>query len=194
MLMSMTFKSHEDKQLRRLLELMDEGFKLFTVAMPVNFLPIFRYIPGVNSAYNKIKSNRAETGLFFKNIVDQHRATLDKDNIRDVVDAYLVQQEKISSEGQESFFSEEQLIQILLDLFSAGLETVTSTLEWAVLFLMLNPHVQVKIHAEIMDVVGDSRTPELEDLTSMPYTEATIWEVLRRSNVIALGNTHATLA
>lgn len=203
LLMSMTFDKKDDRQFLRLLELIDEGFKLFTVAMPVNFVPLFRFIPGVNYAYKKIKSNRAETSEFFKNIADDHKSSLDKDNVRDVVDAYLIQQEKSSQESSEktgsvgepkqTYFSEAQLIQIMNDLFSAGLETVTSTLEWAVLFLMRNPDVQEKIYQEVMTIVGNERTPELDDLPHMPYTEATMYEVLRRSNVIALGNAHATL-
>lgn len=191
--MSVTFDKKEDKQFFRLLELIDEGFKLFTVAMPVNFIPIFRYIPGVNYAYQKIKSNREETSEFFKKIADEHRQTLDRENIRDVVDAYLVQQDEALTEGKkETYFSEAQLIQIMNDLFSAGLETVTSTLEWAVLFLMRHPEIQEQIHEEVTKVVGTDRSPQLDDLPNMPFTEATMYEVLRRSNVIALGNAHAT--
>lgn len=192
--MSVTFDKKEDKQFFRLLELIDEGFKLFTVAMPVNFVPIFRYIPGVNYAYQKIKSNREETSEFFKKIADEHRQTLDPENIRDIVDAYLVQQDAAAlGEGKkETYFSEAQLIQIMNDLFSAGLETVTSTLEWAVLFLIRHPEIQEKIYQEVTAVVGTEKTPQLEDLPNMPFTEATMYEVLRRSNVIALGNAHAT--
>lgn len=191
--MSVTFDKKEDKQFFRLLELIDEGFKLFTVAMPVNFIPIFRYIPGVNYAYQKIKSNREETSEFFKKIADEHRQTLDPENIRDIVDAYLVQQDEALAEGKkETYFSEAQLIQIMNDLFSAGLETVTSTLEWAVLFLMRHPEIQEKIYEEVTTVVGTERSPQLDDLPNMPFTEATMYEVLRRSNVIALGNAHAT--
>lgn len=192
--MSMTFDDKEDKEFLRLLELMDEGFKLFTVAMPVNFVPLFRYIPGVNYAYQKIKGNRSETSEFFRKIADEHRASLDRDNIRDIVDAYLVRQEKASADQEkETYFSEAQLLQIMNDLFSAGLETVTSTIEWAVLFLMKHQDVQERLYSEVQAVIGSERSPELDDLTNMPYTEATIYEVLRRSNVIALGNAHAAL-
>ncbi|CAG2109497.1 unnamed protein product [Medioppia subpectinata] len=193
LLMSMTFKSSEDKTFLHLLGLMEEGFRLFSLAMPVNFFPFLRFVPGVNYAYQKIIQNRTETSSYFKKIVDEHRQTLDRDQIRDFVDAYLVQQEKYKKAGQHSYFSEEQLIQVMNDIFSAGLENVTSTIEWAVLFLMLNPKVQKQIQSEVDEVVGSKRMPQLDDMSSMPYTEATFWEVLRRSNVIALGNTHSTL-
>lgn len=190
--MSMTFKS-SDQKFRRIIELMEEGFRLFAIAMPVNFFPLLRYVPLVNYAYHKMKKNREETSGYFHEIVEEHRQTLCPDNIRDFVDAYLVQHDRVKESGQKSFFSEKQLIQVMNDIFSAGLENVTSTIEWAVLFLMLNPSIQQKIQEEIDSVIGGERDPQLADLESMPYTEATFWEVLRRSNIVAVGNTHSAL-
>ncbi|OTF79475.1 cytochrome P450-like protein [Euroglyphus maynei] len=192
LLMSMTFKS-SDRKFRRIIELMEEGFRLFAIAMPVNFFPLFRFVPLVNYAYRKMQSNRDETSGYFHEIVEEHRQTLDPEHIRDFVDAYLVQHDRIKESGQDSFFSEKQLIQVMNDIFSAGLENVTSTIEWAVLFLMLNPKVQQHIQTEIDQVIGPSKEAQLADLEQMPYTEATFWEVLRRSNIVALGNTHSTL-
>lgn len=191
LLMSMTFKS-SDRKFRRIIELMEEGFRLFAIAMPVNFFPLLRYLPLVNYAYEKMKRNREETSSYFAEIVAEHKATLDPNNIRDFVDAYLVQHDHIKETGEESFFSEKQLIQVMNDIFSAGLENVTSTVEWAILFLMRNVDIQKKIQAEIETVIGN-REPELADLEQMPYTEATFWEVLRRSNIVTLGNAHSTL-
>lgn len=191
LLMSMTFKS-SDRKFRRIIELMEEGFRLFAIAMPVNFFPLLRYLPLVNYAYEKMKRNREETSSYFHEIVAEHKATLDPNNVRDFVDAYLVQHDHIKEKGEESFFSEKQLIQVMNDIFSAGLENVTSTVEWAILFLMRNVEIQKKIQAEIDSIIGN-REPELADLEQMPYTEATFWEVLRRSNIVTLGNAHSTL-
>lgn len=192
LLMSMTFKS-SDTKFRRIIELMEEGFRLFAIALPVNFFPLLRFMPLVNYAYEKMKRNREETSHYFNEIVEEHRNTLCTENVRDFVDAYLMQYDRVKQSGQKSFFSEKQLVQVMNDIFSAGLENVTSTIEWAVLFLMLNPEVQRKVQQEIDLVIGQEREPSLVDLENMPYTEATFWEVLRRSNIVALGNAHCTL-
>lgn len=252
--MNLTYRKYEEKEkFDRLIELMQEGFRLFSIAMPLDFIPIFKYLPGVSYAYQKMKKNRQETSAFFQTVADEHRKYLsDTFNLgapnstsslhpatagvvpssvvepaaylkhnhqsesartnsddkagamkpvelesivaRDLVDAYIVQQKKHETDGKENYFSDQQLVQIMSDIFSAGLETVTSTIEWSILFLILNVECQDKIQDEIDRVIGRDRAPQLEDLAQMPYTEATIYEVLRRSNVVTLGNAHATLA
>ncbi|KAL3223610.1 hypothetical protein MRX96_027285 [Rhipicephalus microplus] len=143
----------------QLLALFEEGFRLLTLAVPVNFIPALRYVPGSNWAYRRIKRNRHQTADYFRRIADAHRSSYVDGTVRDIVDAYLAQLRRDKARGiqrEDTYFSEEQLVQVLMDIFSAGLETVTSTLEWSILLL------------------------------------ATILEVLRRANVIALGNAHAT--
>lgn len=82
--------------------------------------------------------------------------------------------------------------QILGDLFSAGMETVKTTLEWAVLLMLHHPEAAQAVQEELDQVVGRSRLPTLEDLPFLPITEATIQEILRRSSIVPLGTTHAT--
>jgi cytochrome P450 family 2 subfamily J len=51
----------------------------------------------------------------------------------------------------------------LLDIFSAGAESVSNTLDYALMYLLLNPHVQKKVHDELDAVVGRCRRPSLDD-------------------------------
>jgi hypothetical protein len=60
-------------------------------------------------------------------------------------------------------FSEDGLVTILLDLFSAGAESVANSLDYSLLYLMLNPHIQKKVQEELDAVVGRSRRPSLDD-------------------------------
>lgn len=68
--------------------------------------------------------------------------------------------------------SEDGLIMILLDLFSAGAESVANSLDYALLYMVLNPHIQRKVHEELDAVVGRSRRPSGED---RPMYEKTIF-------------------
>lgn len=68
--------------------------------------------------------------------------------------------------------SEDGLVMILLDLFSAGAESVANSLDYALLYLVLNPDIQRKVHEELDAVVGRSRRPSGED---RPMYETTIF-------------------
>lgn len=52
---------------------------------------------------------------------------------------------------------------ILLDLFSAGAESVANSLDYALLYMILNPQIQKKVQEELDTVVGRSRRPTLDD-------------------------------
>jgi cytochrome P450 len=68
--------------------------------------------------------------------------------------------------------SEDGLVMILLDLFSAGAESVANSLDYAMLYMVLNPHIQRKVHEELDAVLGRSRRPSGED---RPMYEKTIF-------------------
>lgn len=85
-----------------------------------------------------------------------------------------------------------QIQQVLGDLFSAGMETIKTTIQWAVVFMLHHPEVAKAVQNELDEVVGRNRMPKLEDLAFLPYTECVLLEVLRRSSIVPLGTTHAT--
>ncbi|XP_015118416.1 cytochrome P450 18a1 [Diachasma alloeum] len=195
-IMSVRFR-HGDTRFRRFMDLLDEGFKLFGSIYCVNFIPIMKYLPGLRKIRDKIAKNRTEMAEFFQETVDEHRATFDEKNIRDLVDSYLLEIERAKAEGRDAALfqgknHDRQMQQILGDLFSAGMETVKTTLEWAVIQMLHHPEAAKAVQEELDQVVGRSRMPGLEDLPFLPVTEATILEVMRRSSIVPLGTTHAT--
>lgn len=46
--------SHNDSRFRRLMDLIDEGFKLFASMESANFIPILTYLPGLQKTKEKI--------------------------------------------------------------------------------------------------------------------------------------------
>ena len=59
---------------------------------------------------------------------------------------------------------------------------------------MINyPDVQNKIQQEIETVVGNSRRPVLADRPNMPYTEATLLEVMRYMSAVPNGVIRKTI-
>lgn len=196
MIMSTRFH-HKDSKFVRFMTLFDEGFRLFTTTGSLAFFPIMQYIPSINTTIKDITTCRNEMLEFVRFIVEDHKKRFVKESPRDLVDAYLLEIETASEAGNlEEVFDgldpEAQLHQILLDIFSAGVETLKTTIQWALLHMIYNPEVRKKIHDELDEVVGPHRLPVAADMINLPYTQATIYEVMRRSTVIPLGTTHAT--
>jgi len=187
---------HNDKKFKRFMYLFDEGFRLFNLTGAMVFLPVLKHLPGTTSALNDLKKNRDEMLEFVRYIIKDHRDTIDIDAPRDLVDSYLIGMENAKKAGNlDQMFDqdpERQLEQIILDIFSAGVETLKTTLQWAILFMIHNPEVRRKVQEEIGSVVDGDRLPSMDDMTHLPYTRATIYEVMRRSTVVPMGTTHAT--
>ncbi|KAK3874427.1 hypothetical protein Pcinc_020632 [Petrolisthes cinctipes] len=126
--------------------------------------------------------------VYFKKVIDEHRATLDMDNPRDLIDNYLIDlegDEKLPVEMQ----NEKNLVWIILDLFFAGSQTTADTLRFTFYYLANNPRVQSKLHAELDEVLGGALAT-LEDKARLPYTDGVINEALRMSSLTPIGIHH----
>ncbi|GMT22564.1 hypothetical protein PFISCL1PPCAC_13861 [Pristionchus fissidentatus] len=79
----------------------------------------------------------------------------------------------------------EQLLACCTDLFTAGQETTTTTLRWAMLFMAAHPETQEKLRAEIHATIGKDRIAAMADKAAMPYASAVVNEVQRCANIVA---------
>ncbi|XP_072175490.1 cytochrome P450 2J4-like [Diadema setosum] len=151
--------------------------------------------PGVLSTLpvffmNERRRNLLEVKKFLEDDIREHEKNFDPNDVRDVIDMYLLEVQRAQKSGEKTEFGMEKAWALIFDLFLAGTETTSTTLLWAFLFVAGYPEIQEKILSEINDVVGNSRTPEYEDRTSMPYTEATLMEVLRFRPIAPSGVPH----
>ncbi|XP_073531397.1 cytochrome P450 2J2-like isoform X2 [Phyllobates terribilis] len=101
---------------------------------------------------------------------------------QDVVDYYLEEISKAKNDPS-SKINEESLIIVLMDLVLAGFETVTSTIQWALLYMAVHKDVQVKAQKEIDAFVQSIENLKYEDRLNMPYTNAVIHEIQRFTSV-----------
>lgn len=72
-------------------------------------------------------------------------------------------------------FSDLQLKNTAFDIWLAGYETTSSTLQWALALLIHSPHVQEKAQAELDRVVGGAdELIRLTDKPRLPYMNALV--------------------
>lgn len=112
--------------------------------------PIISSFTGFKQAQNTF----AEVFDMASPYVEEHERTLDPDNIRDFLDLMLVEQKKTTDPA--SCFNGEvgkaTVINSMVDLFLAGMETTTTSLVIVALHLLHHPEVQKKVHEEIDSV------------------------------------------
>ncbi|KAF0311067.1 Farnesoate epoxidase [Amphibalanus amphitrite] len=161
-----------------------EFFQAIGPRCPLNVAPWLRHFLPEKSGYSTIIRHRESTAAMFGPLVKEHRRTLERSSPRDFIDQFLIEMESPDAEARQ--FTERNLAIIGMDFFVAGVETTTSTLTWALLLMVLHPDVQARVQREIDSVVG-RRSPSYADRVRMPYTEATLTELYRRTAVFPLG-------
>uniref|UniRef100_A0A8C3MIV5 Uncharacterized protein n=1 Tax=Geospiza parvula TaxID=87175 RepID=A0A8C3MIV5_GEOPR len=105
---------------------------------------------------------------------------------QDLIDFYLAQITK-TKDDPSSTFNKENMVQTVVDLLLGGTETTSTTLLWALLYMVQYPEIQEKVQREIEAVLEPSHVISYEDRKQLPYTNAVIHEALRYSNVTSVG-------
>ncbi|KAM8953795.1 cytochrome P450 2C31-like isoform 4-T4 [Pelodytes ibericus] len=151
------------------------------------FPSVLRWLPG---SHKQIFANSLEMQMFFEEALEKHRAQLDINDQRNLIDAYLVKQlEEKPNPGL--YFSDDNLTGLAVDLFVAGMETTSSTLRWGLLLMMKYQEIQKNVQDEIDRVIGSAQ-PQSEHRKEMPYTDAVIHEIQRFGNIVPGGVPRAT--
>ncbi|NXU52986.1 CP2DH protein, partial [Turnix velox] len=182
--------NYGDETFKKLLHLTENSLKEEGGFMPqlLNVVPVLLRIPGLAQ---KVFQGQKAFMDFLDMFIHKHKETWSSDCIRDFTDAFLKEMKK-GKVAEEVGFNENNLRLVTLDLFTAGSETTSTTLRWAILYMVLHPEIQRKVQAEIDNVIGRDRSPTMEDQVRMPYTNAVIHEVQRYGDVVPIALFHMT--
>ncbi|GMR31204.1 hypothetical protein PMAYCL1PPCAC_01399 [Pristionchus mayeri] len=166
------------------------GFDKMTNAMMTTpglafaiFIPSIRNWPIIGTLVKKNMAGIKETSrLLNKFIVDNVENCL-KDYNREDEPSCFVQayQQRID---QSEYLNHPNLLATCSDFFIAGMETTTTTLRWAVLFLAKHQDVQEILRSEVLEVVGSERLPHMADQNKMPFARACVLEIQRCANIL----------
>ncbi|GAA0175192.1 oxygenase [Lithospermum erythrorhizon] len=75
--------------------------------------------------------------------------------------------------------SEHAISVFLLEMFMAGAEATTSTIEWALAELLSKPRTLTEAKHEILKIVGRNKRFEESDIDKLPFLQAIVKETLR---------------
>ncbi|NWR87050.1 CP2DH protein, partial [Furnarius figulus] len=182
--------NYNDETFNKLLHLFENSLKEETGLFPqlLNVVPILVRIPGLPQ---KVFQAQKAFMDYIDVLIDKHMETWNPAYTRDLTDAFLKEMEKDKA-AKENGFHSNNLRLVTGDLFGAGSETTTTTLRWALLYMLLHPEIQSKVQAEIDNVIGRERSPTMKDQMSMPYTNAVIHEAQRYGDIVPVGIPHLT--
>ncbi|XP_023931748.1 cytochrome P450 2J6-like, partial [Lingula anatina] len=181
-------QEYDDPDFKHLVDSYHAASRLSAQASFQNFLPFLSFLPQCkngNEAWNVFASQ-------VKCLLDQHRLGYDPGATRGLVDAFLHQSNQGDSDNSFAF-NDEDLIANCQTLYLGGSETTSTTLTWGMLYLLSNPDVCEKIHAELEEVVGNTRRPSLADRPHLPYVNATLMEIQRCNYIGPLSLPHKAI-
>ncbi|CAF1193935.1 unnamed protein product [Rotaria sp. Silwood1] len=157
----------ETMNMSNLFEKINENFNQTATIACFNFLPFTRRFK------KNIFENVNDCNRVIQKLVDERETNFDSESVNNIVDAYLDEM------NRHRHFSKENLDSLVQDLFVAGTETVSNTLNWTIFYIVSHSYVQEKIHEEIDRIIGKDRPPCDKDRIQMPYIEAVLLESMR---------------
>uniref|UniRef100_A0A8C5Q3Z0 Cytochrome P450 n=1 Tax=Leptobrachium leishanense TaxID=445787 RepID=A0A8C5Q3Z0_9ANUR len=177
---------YDNEELQNLITYMYESFRI--ICSPWGqlfemFPRIMLYLPGPHQMtfvyFNKLTH-------FVEKSVKLNKETLDPNNPRDYIDAFLIRIEKEKSDPQTEF-TMRNLICCTLQIFYAGTETISNSMAYFLLLMMKYPDILTKVYEEIDRVIGRNHIPKVQDRNKMTYTDAVVHEIQRFIDLIPLG-------
>ncbi|XP_022987235.1 cytochrome P450 71A25-like [Cucurbita maxima] len=144
-----------------------------------DFIPWLGWIDGISGLDAKAKRVAKELDVFLDRVIQDHVDSENRDENSDkhmdLVDVLLW----IQRNNSIGFPLEMDSIKaLILDMFSAGTDTTSTVLEWAMSELFKHPEAMKKLKSEIREISGDQYVNE-DDLDKMHYLKAVMKETLR---------------
>ncbi|OAY61292.1 hypothetical protein MANES_01G178000v8 [Manihot esculenta] len=110
-------------------------------------------------------------------MMEEHMATTNQRKGKpDFLDVIMANRE--NSDGER--LSITNIKALLLNLFTAGTDTSSSIIEWALSEMLKNPKILKRTHDEMDQVIGRSRRLEESDIPKLPYLQAICKETFRK--------------
>ncbi|KAI6174478.1 Cytochrome P450-33C9 [Aphelenchoides bicaudatus] len=163
------------------------------VMMAIPYPNFFKHIPGFKSKIDVTISTGNYILKFFRERIAEHKNDFDESaESTDYVHAFLKEWRKRDRNGEDHFFSDEQLVSMCYDLWLAGQETTANTLAWGFAYLIHHPEVQAKCHTELTKIIGSDRMITLADKPELTYCNAVVNEIQRIANLVPQNVWHRT--
>ena len=178
--------ARNDERLTRLLTLMQQRSKAFDMSGGLlNQMSWLRFVAPEKTGFNLINKFNREIHAFFMETISEHKLDYDDDKANDdLIYAYI--KEMKLNENKPSTFTELQLTMVILDMFIAGSQTTSITLDLALMTMATYPKIQKQIHTELDNALLDGEIPASSHRSLLAFTEATLMEIQRFYHIVPI--------
>ncbi|KAF2299848.1 hypothetical protein GH714_004640 [Hevea brasiliensis] len=158
-------------------EIIEEFFAYTEVTNLGDLFPILQWID-YGGFIKKLVRLAEKIDSSFQELIEEHRHNEDRNTM---INHLLALQE-----SQPQYYTDEIIKGLILVLLTAGTETSSTALEWAISNLLNNPNVLKKARVEINTQIGEDRLIDESDLPKLNYLQSIILENLRLCPVAPL--------
>ncbi|CAK9183278.1 unnamed protein product [Ilex paraguariensis] len=160
--------NEEAKHFRGLIK---EAVRYGGASNPGDFLPVLRWID-----YKGLEKNLAKLSekmdVFLQGLIDENRRDI---NSRNTMISHLLSLQQ----SQPEYYTDQIIKGLVLVMLTAGTDTSSVTIEWAISLLLNNPEILKKARAELDTHVGSDRLIDEADLSNLHYLHNIISETFR---------------
>ncbi|XP_061344875.1 flavonoid 3',5'-hydroxylase 2-like [Gastrolobium bilobum] len=161
-------------------EFKDMVVELMTTAGYFNigdFIPFLAWLD-LQGIERGMKNLHKKFDLLLTRMIEEHAASCHKRKVKpDFLDVVMAHHSE-NSDGERLTFT--NIKALLLNLFTAGTDTSSSIIEWALAEMLTNPAIMKKAHEEMDQVIGKHRRLQESDIKKLPYLQAICKETFRK--------------
>ncbi|CAK8565327.1 unnamed protein product [Lathyrus sativus] len=143
-----------------------------------DFIPILAWLDlqGIERGMKRLhrKFDALLTKMIEEHVDSSHKNPRVKPDFLDT----LIAQSKQDDGGEKLTIT--NIKAVLLNLFTAGTDTSSSIIEWALSEIIKNPNIMKRAHEEMDRVIGKQRRLQESDIQNLPYLQAICKETYRK--------------
>lgn len=145
-----------------------------------DFIPALEWLD-LQGVQAKMKKLHNKFDRFLSAILEEHKTKARQSNgqvkHKDFLSTLISLENVDGAEGGK--LSDTEIKALLLNMFTAGTDTSSSTVEWAMAELIRHPNIMAQVRKELDSVVGRDRLVSDLDLPNLTYFQAVIKETFR---------------
>ncbi|KAA8544289.1 hypothetical protein F0562_022301 [Nyssa sinensis] len=160
------------------ISLMEEAFQLLGGFSIADMYPSVKVLSVISGLRPRLEKMHKKIDQILENIINQHKKgeKTTKHEVEDLVDVLL----KFRKHGDLEFtLTDNNIKAVILDIFSAGSDTSSTAVEWAMSEMLRNPRVMKRAQAEVREVFGKNGIVDETGLPELKYLNSVIKETLR---------------